>query len=231
MPYAGEPVRYRLPPPQLYPITRPRPPRRYGDAGAPFAFGVGASLLWRKDEAYKLFTASDPGAGLELFATYDIWTPFRGAIVAAGLSYRFQGLGEERLDLSLHAAQAELMARFAAASWLWPHLRVAVGVNTTRFHVDDGASDLSYEDHTAGVASTFGGGFTLRTPSRLFETWGGHLSSLSLGLLLEAGYTLEEAAELEAKPTRSSDLARTTFPLGKLERNAAYMRVTGVVRF
>lgn len=225
--------RYQFAPPRLYPI-RPQPQRKrhYGDAGGPFALGIGGSVLWRNDRAYQLFTSEGSSAAFELFASYDVLTLFKGAIVSAGVSYRNELLsGDQNLDLRHSTAQAELMARFQAAGWLWPHLRAAVGVVSTRFSYRDERARIDYDDRDAGLASTFGAGFTLRTPARLFETFNGRLASLSLGLLVEGGYTLAKAAELEATPSTKSSVPRATFSLGSIERSAPYLRIAGSVRF
>jgi len=237
-PNGARPVgsRYRLPPPRLYPI-QPRPPRhespaRYGDAGAPFSLGVGGSLLWYQDNGYEKVYGDAYGGAIDVFASYDIWTPTRGLVIAAGLSLRNERHDRSQVfELRQNTIQAELTARLVLTSWLQPHVRAAVGVAITRFESADQRAQVDYEDRATGVASTFGAGFTLRTPTRLFETHNGRLSSLSVGVLVEGGYTLGSAAKLAAKPTESGELTRSTFPLGKLDRTAPYLRIMGVLRF
>jgi hypothetical protein len=232
--YSG--VRYRLPPPRLYPIApqraRPARPRRYGDAGAPFTIAVGGSRLWQQDDGYERLSQDESSGALELFASYDVWAPTRGLVIAAGASFRSQAYdSDDAYQLQHSTVQAELLARLVVTSWWMPHLRAAVGGVVTRFESRDASAVTEYEDRDAGVASTFGAGFTLSTPRRLFETRGGRLSSLAVGVLVEGGYTLAKAATLAAKPTESSEITRATFSLGKLERSAPYLRIMGVLRF
>lgn len=232
-PPAVSPATYALPPPILHPI-QPPPRRKYGDAGAPIAVGVGGSVLWRRDHGYDVFRDGSHNGALELTASYDVWTPFPRTIVAAGLSFRLEPLVDDGpLDLRLQhrTVQAELSARYGATRWLWPHLRAAVGLVGSQLRAHDEAADIRFSDRDLDVASTFGAGFTVRTPARTFETFHGHLSSLSLGVLVEAGYTLAKASTLDAKPTESGEIARARFSVGSLARSAPYLRIMGVVRF
>lgn len=221
---------YRLAPPRLAPV----PPRRHGKAGGPFALGVGGSMLWRTDRAYRVVAAVKRAGALELQASYDVWTPFRNTIVAAGLSVRFEEHGDDgALDLMLsHATvQADLLARYGALPWLWPHVWLALGLVTTRADAHDELARVRLRGRDNGLAGTLGAGFTLRTPTRLFETRGGRLASLSLGVLFEGGYTLAQAADLTLAPTGSSDVRRARTALGTIERSAPYVRIAAVVRF
>lgn len=234
-PQPGPPLRsqreVRLASPRLHAIEPRRAPRRYGDAGAPYAFGIGAGIVWRDDRGYDLFTKHARNTGIELSGSYDVWAT-RSLVVAAGASYRnelHQDL--ERFDLAHNSLTADLTARARAASWLFPHVRLAAGFISTRFRADDALADLDYDDRDVGFLGSAGAGFTLRTPSRTFETHGGRISSLSLGVLLEGGYAFANDATLRAKPSASSDIERYTFSLGTLERGGPYLRVMFVVRF
>jgi hypothetical protein len=216
----------------LHAIEPRRAARRYGDAGAPYAFGIGAGVVWRDDAGYDLFSKHARNSGLELFASYDVWAFGRSLVFAAGLSYRnelHQDL--ERFDLAHNTLAADLTARFQATSWLFPHVRLAAGFIATRFRAEDALAAIDYEDRDLGFLGSAGAGLTLRTPSRTFETHSGRVSSLSLGVLLEGGYAFANDATLRAKPTTSSDIERVTFPLGTLARGGPYLRVMLVVRF
>jgi hypothetical protein len=226
--YRTPPRRYHLASPQLHAIE----PRRHGNADAPFSIAVGGSLLWRNDRAQEVLSSDEHLGAFELFASYDVWTPFRGAVLAVGASLRSEAArGESDYDLRSHSVQAELQARYGVTSWFWPHVRAAVGGVTTRFQQHDRAADLDFEDRSGSVVGTFGAGFTLRTPTRMFETHRGRLASLSLGLLVEGGYTVAPDADLTLEPTRGSELSRATFALGSVQRSAPYLRIMGVLRF
>lgn len=229
-PYVSRPSRtYRLPSPRLIAIDRKRP-RRYGDAGAAFTLGVGASVLFRGHGAYDAFTASTASSALDVFASYDVWSASR-VIVAAGLSVRSERLGrDDDLSLRQNALQAELSARYALLRWLSPHLRIGVGAILTRYEYEDQLASLTYEDRDAGVVATVGAGFTLRTPARLFESAAGRLSSLAFGLLFEGGYSYASDATLELD-AGDAEVTRASLSLGSLPRAAPYLRVSAVLRF
>ena len=78
-----------------------------------------------------------------------------------------------------------------------------------------------------------GAGFLLRTPTRLFENAQGALASLSVGLLVEGGYTLVGPAKLALVPTdtplQAIDLQEPA--LGELNRSGPYVRASVVLRF
>lgn len=230
---AGAAVQYRLPQPYVTPPPRPepKPPRRHGRAGAPFALALGAGFMWRGASSQRALTDDASNAGFELLATYDVWAPTPRLIVAAGLDLRTERIGDpDALAVYHRTVQAELQPRIQVTRWLYPHVRLAVGVVSTRLRLED-ASGLDFTDRDAHVAGTLGAGFTLRTPARTFETYAGRLSSLSLGLTLEGGYTLAPEASLRAEPSADAEIARTTFSLGTLKRSGAYLRAMIALRF
>jgi hypothetical protein len=152
-------------------------------------------------------------------------------VIAAGVGYRFGGHGsEDELLVTSHAVSAELIARLKL-NWLAPHLRAGAGLFASRLQLQDSSTDLELEDREQGAIGVFGGGLTLRTPSRLFESHGGHLSSLSFGVLVEGGYVAAGAASYQGKPTGDSELPKETLALGSLDQGGGYLRVLGVVRF
>jgi len=208
-----------------------RAPRRHGNAGARFALGIGGDLLWRSDRASHLLQHQKTLGAFDAFATYDVWS-VRRVIIAVGASLRSEPeFGSSQYQLRNNTVQADAMARFQVASWFWPHLRVAVGGVTSHFQRYDNATGETLGDRNGSVAATFGGGFTLRTPTRLFETDRGRLASLSFGLLFEAGYTVAKDASFTLKPNTNSNIAVSTFSIGNIERSAAYTRFAGVIRF
>jgi len=87
-------------------------------------------------------------------------------------------------------------------------------------------------DRDTHLIGQLGAGLTLRTPARLLETHRGRLSSLSLGVLIDGGYTFAKAATLAAElEGGSSDIERTSFDLGSLRRSGGYLRTMAVMRF
>jgi hypothetical protein len=228
-------ARGRLPPPRIYavaPRPPPPPPRRYGPEGAPFSAGIGASFVYRDDVGYRRLGANNPQSELDLFASYDVLQAGSRLVIAAGLDYRMGAAGSESdlVAVTSHAVTAELIARFKA-NWLAPHLRAGVGMLTSRLRLEDESAALRLEDREHGALGVLGGGLTLRTPSRLFESRAGHLSSLSFGLLFEGGYIIAAAASYQGKPKSESDVPQQTLSLGSLDQAGGYLRLLGVVRF
>jgi hypothetical protein len=193
-------------------------------------FGIGGSLRFRSDHGYRQLHSAKQQSEFELTGAYDVFQPVRRLVFAAGLDYRYAAFGDsDTLLILTHAVQADLIARYTPASWLFPHVRAGIGAQLSRADLDDDV--YKAHDRNASVTGSLGAGFTLQTPRRLFETWGGHLASLSLGLLLEGGYAFASAADFQLKIKTNSDLPLARIPLGKLDLGGPYLRILAVVRF
>jgi hypothetical protein len=188
--------------------------------------------VYRDDVGYRRLGADNPQTELDLFASYDVLQAGARLVIGAGLGYRMGAAGSESdlVAVTSHAVSAELIARFKA-NWLAPHLRAGVGLLTSRLRLEDESAALRLEDREHGALGVLGGGLTLRTPSRLFESRAGHLSSLSFGLLFEGGYIIAAAASYQGKPKSESDVPQQTLSLGSLDQAGGYLRLLGVVRF
>jgi hypothetical protein len=225
---------YRLPRPRLDPLDfKPaKPPRRHGDAGAPFAVGIGGGMRFRNGSGYRKLGDADRQSEFDLFGSYDVYQPMPRIVFAVGLNYRYGHVGDsDLLVVKSHTAQAELNVRYTLTTWLFPHVRGGVGVITSVADFSDAAGSFSASDRSTGATGSLGGGFTLRTPRRLFETRGGHLASLSIGLLVEAGYVFAPTADYTLRPKSNADVEQSSISLGKLEQGGAYLRFLAVVRF
>jgi hypothetical protein len=236
-PAAAQPPAQRviLPPPRIQPVEDfEPPPRRHGPAGGPLLLGIGPSFVWRHDPGYDYVTEEKRAAGVELFASYDVLAPVPALVIAAGLDYR-RIAGTSRDDdvgVVQHLLLADVTARLRLGpSWLSPHVRAGFGLAADRARLDDESGETLLEERDLGWAASFGGGLTVRTPLRMFETRGGKLSSLSFGLSAEAGYTLAPEAEFRRGRDRHAGIARAPLDLGGLERRAPYLRVALVTRF
>ena len=190
--------------------------------------GIGGNYRFRDDVGYARLGSSDRQTELDVFVSYDVWQPSAPLVIAAGVNYRY---GSEGSDLSVvtHGVVAELTARYTLAGWIFPHLRAALGVQTAQLEVSRDGVSLS--DKATSPLGNLGAGFTLRTPPRMFETEAGRCSSLSLGLLVEAGYLFARAASFKAAPDNDSEVPQQSIGLGKLEQASPYLRLLGVVRF
>jgi hypothetical protein len=96
------------------------------------------------------------------------------------------------------------------------------------------APEQTFEDSGFAPFGSLGLGFTLRTPTRMFETHRGQLASLSLGLMVEAGYTLSAPLALSLHDDDAEDdgdIALTDAELGELQRSGPYLRFSLVTRF
>ncbi len=212
------------------PPPRPKPAVRR-DAGAPLALAIGPGLLWNDDPGY-LLVGEKARPQLEVMASYDLLQLTKRIVVSLGGSLRRGRESDGQLSILDNTVQAELIARYATPSWLWPHARASVGAAFTRVDVGDRDEDGSLSDRDVALASSFGGGLTVRTPARALETEGGRLSSLSLGVLCEAGYTLARDATFTAVPGGGDPgIERSAVNLGSLSRRGPYLRVLAVVRF
>jgi hypothetical protein len=153
-------------------------------------------------------------------------------VLSAGLSYRHDKHTRNQLAyFNDNLLTAELTGRIRATSWLWPHVRAGVGFATTQLTVKDRVANVDFDDRATGAAGSFGGGFTLRTPTRAMETRRGKLASLSFGVMVEGGYTVAQDAELKLEPAHGGDVRRVSSAALKFERSAAYLRILFVTRF
>jgi hypothetical protein len=206
-------------------------PRRHGDAGAPFALGLGGGFVWNDDKGYRLVGPTRKRQ-LEAMASYDILQPSRHVVISLGASMRHSSGKNDVLEIKDDFAQAALMARATRIPWLWPHVRGGLGAIWTRVNLHGGGDSGAISDRDVALASSVGGGFSLRTPTRAFETRRGRLASLSFSLLIEGGYTFAKAASFSGTPHGgSADIARAPVQLGSLARDAPYLRMLGVARF
>jgi hypothetical protein len=221
---------YRLARPLLEPL--PDPPRKYGNAGAPFAVGLGGAIHFRGEAGYRALGANKQQGALDLFASYDVFQPVRPLVLAAGIDYRYERAGDpDSVELTQHTVHAEISARYTLTTWLFPHVRAGVGLNTAVARLDDDVGAFSADDRATSISGALGGGLTFRTPRRAFETRNGRVSSFSLGLLVEGGYLLAPAASFKLQPKRDSDIEQQAIDLGKIVRSGAYLRILGVARF
>jgi hypothetical protein len=156
-------------------------------------------MVWNDDAGYLLVTEKRRPQ-FDLMASYDLLQPSKQLVISLGASLRRGRSGDDDLAILENTVQAELIARLATPSWLWPHARASVGGDWTRVEVGNQGMNGSLRDRDLVLTSSFGGGLTIRTPTRALEGPGGRLASLSLGVLCEAGYTLAKDATFTAIP-------------------------------
>lgn len=188
-------------------------------------------MVWDNDPGY-LLVGEKRRPTFDVMASYDLLQPSKHLVVSLGASLRRSRASEGDLSIFDDTLQAELIARLATSSWFWPHARASVGAAFTRVEIGNEGAPGSLTDRDVGLASSFGGGFTLRTPTRALESPGGRLASLSLGVLCEAGYSLTGDATFVATPSGgASGVERSAVRLGSLSRSAPYLRIMAIARF
>ncbi|HMI93930.1 MAG TPA: hypothetical protein VK509_21295 [Polyangiales bacterium] len=216
----------------------------HGDAGAAFALGLSFDAPWYDDPGYDVFSEedSDVAGRLGLWVAYDFASLSDDVIAAVELGWGHESAEGRVLDvaetkLTTNVAYAGATMRWVPLSWLQPHLRLAggaaivdarlVAANET-FH--DGAGGV-FEDMISPYGSA-GLGFSLRTPTRMFENRRGRFASLSFGLMVEGGYTLAAPVDvaLEGPKASARDIPVAEPALGELERSGPYIRVSLVGR-
>ena len=126
---------------------------------------------------------------------------------------------------------------------LQPHARLAAGAAFLNAELEE--NGVTYRDGSTGILdgelfdslvspfASLGLGFTLRTPTRLFEDEKGHLAALSAGFMLEGGYTLAAPVEvaLDGPGPGDQGIALREPGLGELKRSGPYVRGSLVMRF
>jgi hypothetical protein len=213
------------------------PPRAHGNAGAPIAIGASWDTPWYTDASYDVFSDKNAATRLGLWAAYDIASLRSDTIAALEVGWATEHEKDSRLlggtlstELTSHAFHGGAQVRWIPVSWLQPHVRLVGGAQFVSM-----ALQTSQQFHDKGVSpfASLGLGCTLRTPSRLFEDRQGKLAPLSIGLMLEGGYTLAGPLDFTADgpgPAKGA-IALSDAKLGRLERSSPYVRASIVVRF
>lgn len=192
---------------------------------------MGGTRTWRKDAGYAYLTEEKHTGQFEVFASYDVISVREALKLSLGPSYHRLHEGTSELSVTQHALQLDLVIRNRLLSFLSPHARAAIGWVATRawFDLDILQDTATAVDHS--YLLSLGGGLTLHTPERLFETRRGNLASLSFGLLAEGGYHLSPDASLRQKTGAHNGIKRAALDFGELERKGPYLRFWFVTRF
>jgi len=219
------------------PVAPPEPPRVRGDAGAAFGLGLAVDLDWNLDEGYDLYGEDDVAPRLGLWFSYDLLQLGKRAILAAeigassGMDSTNWPFGD--LDTSLNVTRFHLAADLRYALWpvLQPYLRLAAHGSLVKMELNF-PDDESFTDKDFSGGGSLGVGFTVRTPTRLFENRQGKFASLSVGVLFEGGYMLASPVSFDLGGKGSDDrIEVTSASLGELDLSGPYFRTSLVVRF
>jgi hypothetical protein len=135
-------------------------------------------------------------------------------------------------ELRTHNAYGGLSFRVGILSFLEAHARVAAGASFLKASLRTGTESTEFATDGISPYATAGGGVTLHSPSRTFETQNGSLRSLVAGVTLEGGYQLGGSLDITPTPTGDTGRIPTTYmSFGVLERSGPYVRTSLVLRF
>jgi hypothetical protein len=214
--------------------------KRYGDAGAPFAIGGSLEWQWYPDASYDLFSDDDVDLRGGAWLAYDVAELRRDVILAVEAGWQTEHAEQDaragtlKAELTANAVHGGVQIRAVPVSWLEPHLRIVGGASfaSAKLHAYEAPRE-TFKDHGVSAFGSAGLGFTLRTPTRLFEDDDGRLAWLSLGLMVEGGYTLMAPLDLsfDGPGPDSRAIALADADAGTLKRSGPYIRTSFVVRF
>jgi hypothetical protein len=225
------------------PVDKPKPSGGNTDSiDAPFGLGLEVDALWNTDPGFDLFSKHDVTAQFALWFSYDILPVTKQFVLAGEVGFGLGGVSDETrqsLDFkwSMQNYKTYLAAnlRWLALPWMHPHLRLAGGASfdTVDFKLAESNSLLqskAKKDTYSGFIS-LGGGVTFQTPTGLFNDIDEMFASLSLGLLVEGGYTIASPISLSLNKAGRNEIEKKTADLGKLDLSGAYIRTSLLARF
>lgn len=223
---------------QSAPQPAPQPEQvRHGDAGAAIAIGLSMELPWHTEPAFDLFSDNDVGQRFGLWATYDVLSLGESTILAAGAGFDVEQMednlfaGSLDTELSAVVLYGTAILRYVPVDWLQPHARLSVGGQLVRSRLAFG--DNAYQNDGDLPFGSLSAGFTLRTPTRMFESRRGDMAALSFGIMVEAGYALVSALEMkvDGRGPDDRDISLIESDLEDLDRSGPFIRLSFVTRF
>jgi hypothetical protein len=126
-----------------------------------------------------------------------------------------------------------LSVRWDLLSFFDVAARLSGGASFVHVEVEPSISNAGpLKDDGTSPFMTVGGGFTVHTPARTFQTRTGGFRSLIAGLAVESGYVLAGAVDLTPSPSGDQARIKTTYlSLGRLDRSGPYIKTSLTVRF
>jgi hypothetical protein len=239
------------PPSGLSPrVAEPRPavkspaaaePIIHRPAGAALAIALVYERAWVDDRGYGLFGDRNRVRQFGVWVGHDFWSLTDRLIMAGEAGWAAwderSDYWEEQLETSLVTSSLHVgvSLRYVLEPWLQPQLRAAVGLSVLELELKSLENDLEtkfLDRHLMPFASV-GAGIFLRTPTRLLESKNGDFASLSMGVLVEGGYTLTGSAPFSLKPKDrpKQAISLKSADLGSVDRSGPYVRISLVVRF
>jgi len=224
------------------PIDQAPPPDRDQEAAqARIGLGLEIDTVWNTDPGFDLFSDDDVSTQVGVWFSYDLLQITKQLTLAGEVGLGIGGVEDQpREDLDLTWSMSSFKAYLAANlrlrvfPWMFPHLKLAGGAlfGTLEFQLNDPVPRQTTSEDTTSPLGTIGAGVSFQTPTRMFESSDGAFASLSLGLLIEAGYTIASSMSMTLKTDRDEDpIENRTAALGELDLSGPYIRTSVLVRF
>jgi hypothetical protein len=222
---------------------QPEPKAVHGDAGAALAVALSVELPFHSDDGFGLVSEEEVAPRIGVWASYDLLALGSDAFIAAGLGFEMESAendnvfgGQLQSSLTAYVPYATAVLRYVPIDLLQPHVRLSAGAQLTNVELQIGSSvyeSTDFSDQDVLPFGSLGAGITLRSPTRLFETRRGRFSSLSLGLMLEAGYALVAplGVTLDGEGPAKGDITLVESELGEITRSGPFFRTSIVARF
>jgi hypothetical protein len=220
------------PAPQSPPAAEPEP-RRRTPAEFPAAAYLNIEQLWNTDPGYDLFDEDNVGGQLGVGLSYDLLPVAPDTVLVAELacsweSQEARGLYGGAIQETALKGQNLLVAASVhqrMLPWLGPHARLAVGLSRLEAELRGADFDERYRDK-ANFSLPF---LRLGAGVSAEQVVG---QRFALGLLIEGGYALGSAFEIELEPAGEQGQIQTEYAsLGQLSRSGPYLRTALLARF
>jgi len=225
------------------PLVDQAPPSDRDNEVANARIGIGLEIdtVWNTDPGFDLFSEDDVSTQVGVWFSYDLLPITKQLTLAGEVGVGIGGAEhqpQKDLDLtwSMNSFKAYLAAnlRLQVFTWMLPHIKLGCGAlfGTLELELKDEDQHQTESEDTASPLGTIGAGVTFQTPKGMFEGNDGAFASLSLGLLIEGGYTLASSMSLTLKTERDEDpIENRTAELGELDLSGPYIRTSVLVRF
>lgn len=242
VPEKGPPMRVVSQNPRGAHVDTARPADDDGEtAEARIGLGLEINTVWNTDPGFDLFSEDDVSTQVGVWFSYDLLQITKKLTLAGEIGCSIGGVERKPQDdlnftWEMNSVKPYLAAnlRYSVFSWMHPHIRLAGGAlfETIEYRLrDQGPYKTKSENEVSGLG-TLGAGVTFRTPTSMFESDDGAFASLSLGLLIEAGYTVASSMSMTLDNKHGEDPIETrTAELGELDLSGPYIRTSVLVRF
>lgn len=190
--------------------------------------------LWSTDRRYDWFSEDDVRirAGVSVAAELLELTPRLMLVPEIGWGYEQGGDDSSPVptlssaEFSAHSLYLAAALRYRLLDWLHPQVRAQLGLSWLDLELEGGGPDERFEGQSTLPFGALGAGFTVETPD------GALRGPLRVGLLVEGGYALASAADLNLDWAAADGRVPTEMAaLGSWSRSGPYLRAAVFARF